>query len=144
LVGRDASIAHYLTSNNAMLTRRRSREESMDQPIRYTVQFEGLDAADAARAAESLRRFLQEVDPTIQAKRVRTERETMDLGSVLEVILAARAITELTKGISNWLSRTHSSKVTVIGPDGKTIVENIGASEAAELAEKLQVRHGGR
>jgi hypothetical protein len=119
-------------------------EESMDQPIRYTIKFEDLEAADAGKAADSLRRSLQEVDPTMQAKRVRTETEAMDFGTALEVILAAPALIELAKGISNWLSRTHSSKVTVIGPDGQTIVENIGASDAAELAEKLQVKHGER
>jgi hypothetical protein len=36
----------------------------MDQPIRYIIQFEGLEAADVGEATDSLRRSLQEVDPT--------------------------------------------------------------------------------
>jgi hypothetical protein len=109
----------------------------MDQPARYTIRFDGLEAADAGRAAESLRRTLQEVDPMIQAKRVRTDVEALDFGASLAVILATPAMLTLAKGISNWLARTPTSKLTIIGADGKTIVENIGAADAAELAEKL-------
>ncbi len=114
----------------------------MDQPIRYTIRFDGLEAADAGRAAESLRRSLQEADPTIQGRRVRTEGEAMDFGTALEVVLAAPAMVEFAKGVASWLGRTHSSKVTVIGPDGTTIVENISARDAASLAEKLQASRG--
>jgi hypothetical protein len=117
----------------------------MEQPVRYTIRFDGLDeAADAGRAAESLRRSLRDVDPTIQATRVRSSAEAMDFGTMLAVVLAAPAIVELAKGITNWLARTPSSRLTVIGPDGSTIVENISARDAADLAEKLQARHGGR
>ena len=114
----------------------------MSQPIRYTIRFDDLDAADAGRAAESLRRSLQDVDPTIQANRARTDPEALDFGTVLEVVLATPAIIELAKGIANWLSRTHSSKLTVVRPDGITVVENISACDAADLAEKLQAKHG--
>jgi hypothetical protein len=60
----------------------------MDQPIRYTICFDGLEAADAGRAAESLRRSLQEVDPRIKADRVRTDADSMDFGPALAVVLA--------------------------------------------------------
>ena len=109
----------------------------MDQPLRYTIRFDGLAVADAGRAAENLRSSLQDVDPTIQATRVRTDAETMDFGSTLAVVLAAPAVVQLAKGIANWLTRSPTSKVTVIGPDGTTIVENISARDAAGLAEKL-------
>jgi hypothetical protein len=115
-----------------------------EQLGRYIVRFEtDLPTADAARAAESLRRSLQELDPTIAVKRVRTETEALDLGASLEVILAAPAIIQFAKGISNWLARTHSSRVTITGPDGSTIVENISAREATDLAVKLQTRRHG-
>jgi hypothetical protein len=116
----------------------------MDEPIRYTIRFDGLEPADAGRAAESLLRSLLEVDPTIQAKRARTDEEAMDFGASLAVILATPAIIALAKGISNWLARTPASKLTVIGPDGKIIVENISAKSAADLAEKLQTARGRR
>jgi len=114
----------------------------LEQPIRYTIRFDGLEARDAGVAAESLRRSIQDVDPTIQAERVRNDPEAMDFGGGLAIILAAPAVIELAKAISNWLARTHSSKVTVIGPDGTAIVENISARDAATLAEKLLAKHG--
>ncbi|MGD0109456.1 MAG: hypothetical protein ABSC06_36305 [Rhodopila sp.] len=114
----------------------------MQQSVRYTIRFDGMEAADAGRAAESLRQTLLDVDPTIQATRVRTDAEVMDFGATLAIILAAPAIVELAKGITNWLARSHSSRLTVIGPDGSTIVENISARQAAGLAEKLQAGHG--
>lgn len=116
----------------------------MGQPVRYTIRFEGLDAVGAGRAAESLRRSLQEEKPEIIATRVRTDADLMDFGTALSVVLTAPAIIELAKGLSNWLARTHSSRVTVTGPDGVTIVENISSREAVSLAEKLQARHADR
>jgi hypothetical protein len=116
----------------------------MEQSSRYTIRFDKMEPADAGRATESLRRSLQEVDPTIQAKPIRADDEAMDFGASLAVILATPAIVALAKGISNWLARTHTSKLTVIGPDGKIIVENIGARDATDLANKLIAAHGNR
>jgi hypothetical protein len=113
----------------------------MGQPSRYTIRFDGMEPANAGRAADSLRRLLQELDPTIQARRIRADDEAMDFGASLAVILATPAIAALAEGISNWLARTHTSKLTVIGPDGKTIVENISARDAVDLANKLTAAH---
>jgi hypothetical protein len=112
----------------------------MNQPIRYTIRFDDLDAVAAGRAAESLGRSLQEFDQILEVKRVRTDPEALDFGSALEIALTAPAVIELAKGISNWLRRAHSSKLTVVGPDGIIIAENISARETADLAEKL-ARH---
>lgn len=116
----------------------------MDQPATYIVRFDKLNSADAGRAAESLRRSLQDVDPTIQARRVRSDPEAMDAGSALAVVLSAGAVVELARGIANWLARAPSSRLTVIRPDGRIIVENISARDAASLAEKLQKGDGER
>ncbi len=114
----------------------------MDQSISYTIWFDQLEPADAGRAAGSLRRSLQEVDPTIQGRRVRDDPEAMDFGAGLAVVLSAGAVVELAKGIANWLARTHSSKLTVTRPDGSIVVENISARDAADLARKLLADHG--
>lgn len=116
----------------------------MDQSVSYTILFRQLDAADAARAAESLRRSLQEVVPTIQTRRCRHDPEAMDFGAGIAVVLSAGAVIELAKGIANWLARTHSSKITVTRSDVLIIVENISARDAANLAQKLQADYGER
>lgn len=112
------------------------------ETIRYIIRFDGVAAADAGRAAESLRRSLQDLDPEINAKRVRSNSDTMDFGSTLEIILAAPAIVVLAKGLANWLERTHSSRLTVVDAAGSIIVENISARDAVGLAEKLQIQNG--
>jgi hypothetical protein len=99
---------------------------------------------DAGKAAESLRQTLLDIDPTIEAERVRTDPTAMDFGASLAVVLAAPAIGELAKGIANWLGRIHTSKLTIVDSDGSTIVENISARDAADLAPKLQARNDGR
>jgi hypothetical protein len=68
----------------------------------------------------------------------------MDLGGALAVVLSAGAVVELARGIANWLARAPASRVTVIRPDGRIIVENISARDAADLAEKLQKGDGER
>jgi hypothetical protein len=111
--------------------------------LRYTIHFEGLEARDAGVAAESLRRTLIDEAPGIEVRRGRSDQDAMDFGSTLVVILAAPAVVQVAKGIAAWLGRTHSSKVTITRSDGKVVVENIGAREAASLAERLQVANGG-
>jgi hypothetical protein len=110
--------------------------------LRYTIRFEGLEAGDAGQAAESLRRTLMDEAPSVEARRARTDPDAMDFGTTLVVVLAAPAIVELAKGIAAWLGRTYSSKVTITRPDGTVVVENIGAREAANLAERLQAADG--
>jgi hypothetical protein len=116
----------------------------MNPVPKYLIRFDTMEAADAGRAAESLRRALHEVDPAIEARRVRTDPNAMDFGSALEIVLAAPAFIELARGIANWLARSHTSKVTIIAQDGTAIVENIGARDAVNLAEKLEARYGRR
>lgn len=112
----------------------------MDQLARYTIRFDTLDAASASSAAESLRRTLRDTDPTIQSTLVRTDPEALDFGTAIHVALAAPAIIQLAKGISNWLGRTPSSRVTVIDANGIVVVENISLRDAPRLAKELQER----
>ena len=114
----------------------------MKQSVRYTIRFDGIEAADAGLAAESLRQSLQMIGAEIKVRRVRTDADTMDFGTALEIVLGAPAILELAKGIAAWLARSHSSKITIIGPNGTTIVENLRARDASGLAERLQTAHG--
>jgi hypothetical protein len=106
-------------------------------PHRYLIRFDGLAAAEAGTAAGELRRTLQDLLPGIDASLVRTDPAAMDFGTVLEVVVGTRAVAELAKGVANWLARSPASKVTIIGPNGKTIVEGITARQAVGLAEKL-------
>jgi hypothetical protein len=108
--------------------------------VDYLIRFDGLESADAAAQR---RRTLQDIDPTIQAKREQTDEDRMDFGASLAVILATPAIITRARGISKWLARTPTSKLTVIGPYGKTILD-ISARQAAGLAKKLRARHGER
>ena len=114
----------------------------MELPIRFIIRFDGLEAVSAGQAAASLRRTLQDETSGIEARLFRTDEEAMDLGAALQVALAAPAILELAKGISAWLARMQSSKVTITRPDGTIVVENVGARQAVNLAERLQAAHG--
>jgi membrane-associated two-gene conflict system component 1 (EACC1) len=114
----------------------------MEHSLRYIIRFEGLEAGDAGQAAESLRRTLIDEAPGVDARRARTDDDSMDFGTTLVVVLAAPAVVELAKGIAAWLARTHSSKVTITRQDGTVVVENIGAREAVNLLERLQAADG--
>ena len=114
----------------------------MNELLRYTIRFEGLEVRDAGEAAESLRRTLIDEAPSVEARRVRADHDAMDFGAGLVVVLTAPAVVELAKGIAAWLVRTHSSKVTIMRSDGKVVVENIDARDAVNLAEKLGAADG--
>jgi hypothetical protein len=109
----------------------------MIEPVICTIHFEDLEAADAGRAADGLKSFLQDADPYIKVRRIRADEEAMDFGTVL-AILSAPAVSALVEGISNWLVTTHSSNLTFKGPGGEIILEKISARNVVRLAELLR------
>lgn len=116
----------------------------MSTTTEYTISFFCESIADANQLAEELTDSLRDAAPSAVTKRIRTDLESMDMGAALAVFLTAPVAVELAKGISNWLARFRTSKITITRPDGSIVVENIGASDAMKIARILQDDHVGK
>ena len=109
----------------------------MDEYLQFIISFQNHQAAEASQSAESLRSAILEEAADIAVRRVRTDPEAMDMGTALSVGLAAPALAGLVKGIAAWLARAHGRRITISRPDGTLVVGDIGARQAADLAETL-------
>lgn len=105
----------------------------MSNLVEYIISFPSASVAESGENAEDLRGFLREIAPEIEARRIRTDSETMDMGASLAVVLAAPAAIQLAKGIGDWLRKTNTSKVTIKTADGSIVIDNISSKNAAAL-----------
>lgn len=112
----------------------------MDEGSKHALQieFENVDAAEAGRLAESLRDYVLNADPSVEATRRRQDQSAMDFGASLALLLGAPAIVAVAKGIESFLERYRTACIRITRPDGSIIVENLTSREAVQLAAKLR------
>ncbi len=83
------------------------------------LTFPDVSLGDANIYAASLSDELMDLDRSIQVERPKRESDTMDFGATLVLVLGTAAVTEVAKGISQWIGR-HKTKVQ-LSTDGCTL-----------------------
>lgn len=101
------------------------------------IRFDGCNVAEANLLAQDMSASLSEACPGVDARAQREDATTQDFGSIVAIVLGAKAVEELSKGLVNWLSRKPESKITIARKDGSVIVENLTSKDAANIADKL-------
>jgi hypothetical protein len=111
----------------------------MEPPLRFLIQFAGLDAAGATLAAHELRSTLQDADPGISATIPPGDPAAMSSGfELLVTLLGTGSVVALAKGVGDWLRRAPNSSVIVTRPDGtKLEVRNVYDRQATDLAKAI-------
>jgi hypothetical protein len=110
-----------------------------DTSYRFEVKAEGQD--DAGRSTELLADRLGEIDKVREVRRTKADDQTMDLGTILTVIVSSGATLAIARGIAAWLrarrgvtvtiwrtTKDESLKVAVTGVDpeaGLRVVEHV-------------------
>ena len=77
------------------------------------VEFENTSVADAASMAQELRQILLDADSSVSTELIKADPNTQDLGSILAVILGAKAVVMVAKGISNYLKLRRSASIRI-------------------------------
>jgi len=104
--------------------------------IEFSIKFSETSTAQANRWATDLKDALEEAHREVQASQVRTRMDTMDLGSLLGVVLGSAAVTAVAKGIQAWLMKNQSATIEFV-KDGSVIATNLRGKDALTLAELI-------
>jgi hypothetical protein len=102
--------------------------------IEKTIKISGPDLADSQLLTADLMSSIKLMTPDISVERGKGGAETMDLGTILTVVLGSAAVTAVAKGIADWLRRQPKAKITIYS-NGKLEAENISSADAVKLTE---------
>jgi hypothetical protein len=112
-----------------------------------TITFPDTSSAEAGREAalleELINQQLREAGLPAIAQQKRVREEAMDLGTIVGVVLGARATIELFKGVAvaiqKYMARTNRSRVEIRRPDGRiTVITNLESRDVAKVVSAIQ------
>jgi hypothetical protein len=107
----------------------------------YLISIEAEDTLLAQRATRTLADILLELPDVVQVSRLKDNANTMDLGTIVQVIATSGGVLALAQGVADWLRRTRGTRLTIVkeGEAGsiKAEVENITAEMALRITEKI-------
>ena len=105
----------------------------------YRLLIAAPDQSTSTQEARRLADTLRETDGVLAADRRKTERETMDLGSVVAVIATSGAAVAMAEGVADWLRRRRGTHLTIERHSGshsiKMEVEGIDPEVAVRITE---------
>jgi hypothetical protein len=104
----------------------------------FTITFDDMTVAEAGQQAVALQQTLRDAVPEIKTEVKKADPNTMDAGSILQIILGSASVLALATGISNYLLRTRSAKLVINGE--KVIVENMTPETIVKTLETLNQR----
>jgi hypothetical protein len=103
------------------------------------IDFLDVSTAEASRRAGEmeaiLNNSLRDAGEPATAERIRANPEAQELGTLIGIILGAKATIEIAKGITKWLSRSNQAKVRLISQSGEEVI--ISNMESRDLAMLL-------
>ena len=112
------------------------------QTFQYRFSVSTQDAATACRYAEGLGDALREIDGVVSADREKTERDTMDLGTVVVALASSGSAVAIARGIAAWLATRQGVSIVlernVASGDIKAIATGIDAQTAIRIAEIIK------
>jgi hypothetical protein len=108
----------------------------------FVIEFPDASPAEAGRQAadleQTLKNTLEDARSPASVERIRVNPEAQDLGTVLAIILGAKATIELAKGIGKWLSRNNQAKLKLRTRDGREVVlSNLESKDIAGVLKSL-------
>ena len=102
----------------------------------YSIEIGSPSLRTAGALAASLGKALKE-QGVIQVNKTKENLDTMDLGTVLTVVVSSGAATALAHGIAAWLQKNLGASVT-IKKNGEAIIKGTNASGIALILDKLK------
>jgi len=102
---------------------------------KFTIHFPQASAAQANRFAAELREALLDTSPEIQATQVREHPDTMDWGTVLQVVAGSSVLTAIIKTLESWLIKRSDVTLDLSDGDRKRSIQISGLN--AKEREKL-------
>lgn len=108
----------------------------------YSIRFEGVSEADAGVYAGELRDALVDASDEVEVDLVRDDPNKQDFGTILSIVLGAPAVVAIAKALGDWLKMRAGASVTFTTAEGKVVLENISAKDAASIGRRLLEKNG--
>lgn len=101
----------------------------------FTVHFPEASAAEANRWAGELREVLLDASPEIQATQVREHPDTMDWGTVVQVVASSAVLVQAIKSLEVWLLKRRDVSVELTDGQRSLKMNGLGSEEAKAQAK---------
>ena len=94
----------------------------------FIIEFPEEGPREAGILVQELEQAIQntaaDADQTqdVHLERLKARDDTQDFGTILGVVLGAKATIEIAKGISAWLRRKNQTKIRIRTKDGRDVV----------------------
>jgi hypothetical protein len=101
----------------------------------YLIEVHAPSLKTAGALANSLQDSLKQVG--VPSSREKADPNTMDLGTLVTVIISSGAATALAQGVSTWLQKNLGASVS-IKKNGETVIKGTNASGIALILQQLK------
>lgn|SRR5262245_16719873 len=91
---------------------------------RITLSFPDVTLDVGNQCAASLANQLKDVHKSVQVERQRKRADTMDFGATLVLLLGTAAVTEIAKGVAQWIARHRTRVELTVGTTSLTISDS--------------------
>lgn len=112
----------------------------MSFPANVTLEVTDEDPASGNLSAQFIEDAAKELDGVISIDRKKASHDTMDVGSILEIVLASGSALAFARGLAGWLKARRGAKVIITTNSKdvsiKTIVEGIDPATAERIVER--------
>jgi Effector Associated Constant Component 1 len=103
----------------------------------FVIKFPDTSRDLANSYAEELQLELKEADNSATVQRPKDQKNAMDFGATLVLILGTGAVTALAKGLSSWIARNSGVRLVIETPDGKVLADHLDSKNASEIAASV-------
>jgi len=101
----------------------------------FEIQFSDASTAEANQLAQELKAYLVTYE-NIDGEIKKENDQTQDVGTILQIVLGSAAFIAFIKGLSNWLLKKQSRKIT-IRKNGDVIGENLSSGDLEKILDKF-------
>ncbi len=116
--------------------------DAMSEHTEYLITIRSSDEGEANKQSRAFADFVREIGGVEQSIRRKGDVTTMDLGTIVSVVVASGAVTALGQGLADWLRARRGTKLTIerTASSGslKAVVEGIDPGTAEYIIEVLK------
>jgi hypothetical protein len=109
----------------------------MDDKVKFEISIEGPTPRETEQLATELYARLDGAARDVQIKRSKKSSETLEIGSILTIVLSSAAFRAVGNGVASWLANRQKATIT-IKRDGTIIATGLTSADAARVAQFIR------
>lgn len=101
---------------------------------RFEVEVCARNQADANKLTNELETVLRTAAPDVEVSRLKNSNQTMDTGTILQIVFGSSATTAIGHGIAAWLAKRPTGSI-IIRKNGDIVGRGLKSSDILRVAE---------